>query len=56
MFGSDWPVCLLAASYERVVQLIADYAAQYAPAALDDVMGTNATRFYRIKSAAWTCN
>jgi L-fuconolactonase len=27
MFGSDWPVCLLAASYAEVVQLVADWAA-----------------------------
>ena len=26
MFGSDWPVCLLAASYEQVAQLVADWA------------------------------
>ncbi|MFL9881153.1 amidohydrolase family protein [Herbaspirillum rhizosphaerae] len=26
MFGSDWPVCLLAASYEKVAQLVADWA------------------------------
>jgi L-fuconolactonase len=28
MFGSDWPVCLLAASYAEVVQLVADWAAE----------------------------
>jgi L-fuconolactonase len=27
MFGSDWPVCLLAASYDRVKELAADFAA-----------------------------
>ena len=26
MFGSDWPVCLLAASYEKVAELVADWA------------------------------
>lgn len=26
MFGSDWPVCLLAASYDKVVGLVSDWA------------------------------
>jgi L-fuconolactonase len=46
IFGSDWPVCLLAASYEVVVE-----AALTTLGALDvleqaAVMGTNATRVY----------
>lgn len=56
MFGSDWPVCLLAASYERVTKLIADYAAQVAPEAMDAIMGLNAVNFYRVKTAACTSN
>ena len=27
MFGSDWPVCLLAASYERVLKVVEDFTA-----------------------------
>ena len=27
MFGSDWPVCLVAAPYERVLDVIAEFAA-----------------------------
>jgi L-fuconolactonase len=42
MFGSDWPVCLLAASYAQVKQLIQDYAAS----GQDGIFGQNATRFY----------
>lgn len=56
MFGSDWPVCLLAANYRQVLDLINDYTAQCAPEEQDAIMGMNATLFYRIKSAAWTCN
>ncbi|WP_034301664.1 amidohydrolase [Herbaspirillum sp. RV1423] len=29
MFGSDWPVCLLAASYDKVVELVAGWAAAH---------------------------
>jgi L-fuconolactonase len=56
MFGSDWPVCLVAANYGQVTSLIADYAAQCAPHALDAIMGQNAINFYRVRTAAWTCN
>lgn len=42
MFGSDWPVCLLAASYAQVKQLIADYASSDR----DKLFGRNAAAFY----------
>lgn len=42
MFGSDWPVCLLAASYSQVYQLVADYCASDR----DKVFGETAARFY----------
>ena len=47
MYGSDWPVCLLAASYARQCALVADYAAQLSPAAQAKLFGGNAERFYR---------
>ena len=56
MFGSDWPVCLLAASYGQVKDLIVSYARQLDRAAQDKIMGENAARFYGVKTAAWTCN
>jgi len=46
MFGSDWPVCLLAGSYERVCGLVTDYVNQFAPDAVAKVFGGNAARFY----------
>lgn len=45
MFGSDWPVCLLAASYQQVHSIISDF---YSPLDLDKVMGENAVRFYNL--------
>jgi L-fuconolactonase len=50
LFGSDWPVCLLAASYRRVVGLIEDYAACLPAAARDELFGGNALRFYGLKA------
>jgi L-fuconolactonase len=42
MFGSDWPVCLLAAKYTQVTQIIENYAASDG----DKIFGENAARFY----------
>jgi len=46
MFGSDWPVCLLAAPYERVLGVIVDYASRLTAAERAAVLGGNAARFY----------
>ena len=46
MFGSDWPVCLLAAEYGQVVELIEAYTEQLSASERDDVFGGNAARFY----------
>lgn len=48
MFGSDWPVCLLAGSYERVYALAADYFAQFSGEAQEKFFGGNAAKFYRL--------
>ncbi len=46
MFGSDWPVCLLAADYARVFALVRDYIAPLSAEAQAKVLGGNAERFY----------
>ncbi|MSR66989.1 MAG: amidohydrolase [Pedosphaera sp.] len=46
MIGSDWPVCLLAASYSDAMQLVIDDARTRGPTALDGLLGGNAKRFY----------
>ena len=50
MFGSDWPVCLLAASYRQVKGLIEDYVDGYAAKEKEKIFGANATRFYGLKA------
>jgi len=50
MFGSDWPVCLLAGSYARAYSLVAEFMAGRLPEEQGRVFGTNAARFYGIKS------
>ena len=46
MFGSDWPVCLLAGSYADVVGLARGAIAALSRDEQDAVLGGNAARFY----------
>jgi len=46
MFGSDWPVCLLAASYREVVAAAQELTAKLSSAERDDVFGETAARWY----------
>ncbi len=46
MYGSDWPVCLLAGEYERVYRLIKDHVQDRTPAEQEKFFGGNAARFY----------
>jgi L-fuconolactonase len=51
MFGSDWPVCLLAGSYRQVKQLIEDYVGRHAAGERAKIFGANAIRFYGLKAS-----
>jgi L-fuconolactonase len=46
MFGSDWPVCLLAGSYHTVLGGLIDALPTVPAAELDQILGTNALRIY----------
>ncbi|MEJ2238236.1 MAG: amidohydrolase family protein [Gemmatimonadales bacterium] len=46
MFGSDWPVCLLAADYRKVRELVDDYASQFPASEREKLFGGNAAQFY----------
>jgi L-fuconolactonase len=48
MIGSDWPVCLVAASYVRVIDLVQTYVDRRQSANRDAVFGGNAQRFWRL--------
>ena len=50
MIGSDWPVCLVAASYSRTVKVVKDYILHLPPESQAAVLGGNAARFWRLKS------
>ncbi|MDH4247168.1 MAG: amidohydrolase family protein [Deltaproteobacteria bacterium] len=49
MFGSDWPVCLLAGDYSRVIQALREALGALSPAQEQAVFGGNAAAFYRLK-------
>jgi len=46
LFGSDWPVCLLAASYEQVHRLVRDSLAELTEAERKAVFGASAVEVY----------
>jgi L-fuconolactonase len=46
VFGSDWPVCLLAADYGTVLATARELLASRPPEALDAIFGGNAARIY----------
>ncbi len=49
LFGSDWPVCLLAGSYDQVVQLIKDILGSRMDETIESkLFGGNAARFYKL--------
>jgi L-fuconolactonase len=49
MFGSDWPVCLLAGSYGQVKQLADDFLDGRSEAKRNAFFGDNTARFYGLK-------
>lgn len=52
MFGSDWPVCLLAGSYEQVHRLVTGYVASLPKPVGNKILGGNAARFYSLLARA----
>ena len=49
LFGSDWPVCLVAGGYAEVKQLVTDFISELSLIEQAQIMGTNAIQFYNLK-------
>jgi L-fuconolactonase len=49
MIGSDWPVCLVAASYAKAVGVVKSYLVEKRPESVDRVLGGNAQRFWGLQ-------
>ena len=52
MFGSDWPVCLLAASYDRVLKSFRTLLVDLSEEERDLIFSKNAAGFYRLQEEA----
>lgn len=50
LYGSDWPVCYLAAEYEQVLAIVSSYFKEYSEDDINKIMGDNAIKFYNISS------
>ncbi len=48
MYGSDWPVCLVAAQYEEQLEIVSTYMNALTSHEKEMIMGGNATKFYNL--------
>jgi len=48
MFGSDWPVCLVAGNYGQVKKIVTDFISELSPQDQKMIMGENAVVFYNL--------
>ncbi len=48
MYGSDWPVCLVAASYTKMMDIVKEYFSTFTQDEQNSFFGGNAIRFYNL--------
>ncbi len=48
MFGSDWPVCLVAGNYKQVKEIVTHFISKFSKTEQDAIMGENAIKFYNL--------
>ncbi|MEO8885670.1 MAG: amidohydrolase family protein [Mucilaginibacter sp.] len=48
MFGSDWPVCLVSATYKQVYDIVKEYFSGYSVSEQTKFFGGNAIKFYNL--------
>lgn len=48
LFGSDWPVCNVAGSYSKMINMVKQYTAALTQAEQADFWGNNAIKFYHL--------
>lgn len=50
MIGSDWPVCLVAAGYQRAMSVVQEWLQQFPPRTQQAILGGNAQRFWKLST------
>lgn len=48
LFGSDWPVCLVAGNYSKVKRVVTDFISELSANEQAQIMGRNAINFYNL--------
>ncbi|MFA9195029.1 amidohydrolase family protein [Flavobacterium sp. FBOR7N2.3] len=48
LFGSDWPVCLVAGNYTKTKELVTNFIAKFSSEEQAAIMGGNAMQFYNL--------
>lgn len=48
LFGSDWPVCLVAAEYQQVIEIVNDYFQQFSSIEKENFFYKNCQNFYSL--------
>lgn len=48
MYGSDWPVCLVASSYNKWIETVKEYFSAYSAEDQEKVFSGNAIKFYQL--------
>ena len=51
MYGSDWPVCLVAAEYKDMKSIVDKYISELDTEDVEAIMGENAIQFYNIEKS-----
>ena len=49
LFGSDWPVCLLAAQYNGILGIVENYIQDFPQKEQEMIMGVNACTIYNLE-------
>jgi L-fuconolactonase len=48
MYGSDWPVCIVAGNYEEQLNIVQEYFSSFSTLEKKKIMGGNAVKFYQL--------
>lgn len=50
MYGSDWPVCLVAGRYQKIIQVVENYFVDFTTTEQTNIFSNNANSFYQLQN------